>query len=68
MTYIEEIITYSFCAFSYDILFINIDITMKHPKDPLNYMVLPATVLSCYLATSMTLDVLGIYKKNEPSQ
>lgn len=68
MTCIEKIITYSFCAFSYDILFINIDIIMKHPKDPLNYMVLPATVFSCYLGTCMTLDALGIYKKNEPSQ
>jgi hypothetical protein len=67
MIYIEEAVIYYAFAISYGSLFLNIDVIMKHTKVPLNYMVLPATVLSCYLATSMTLDVLGICKK-EPSQ
>lgn len=62
MIYTEEVVIYSTFVMSYMTLYINIDIIMKHPKEQINYMIFPGTLLSCYLATHMTLDILGIYK------
>jgi len=63
MIYTEEVVIYSTFLMSYLTLYINIDIIMKHPKEQINYMIFPGTLLSCYLATNMALDIFGLYKK-----